>query len=138
LVRQITSIVVLSAADDAESPIELVPDRALAELARKLALAWDSVVVGRQPPAIWTWEPLIDAGVISLAGMVAVVELEIEDDAAEKRALRTLLRSWLNETGWGVRVQILWANQTITFVEEILEPGISEEMERYGSEVQVG
>jgi hypothetical protein len=137
LVREITSIVVMTAPEDAVSPELFVSDETLAELAKNLASRWDSVVAGREPPAIWEWEPLLDAGVISLAGMVAIIEIRMEDDVAEKLALRTVLRAWWSKASWGVRIRIIWAHQQITYVEEILEPGISEEMEPYGCEDQV-
>jgi hypothetical protein len=137
LEREITSIVVLAAADDAVAPAELVPEPALNELASSLTIQWASATVRREPPPIWMWEPLIDAGIISLAGMVAIIEIRMQDDPAEKLALRSLLRSWLSRATWGVRIHIIWAHQKITYVEEILEPGISEEMERYGREAEV-
>jgi hypothetical protein len=135
--RRVSSILIVAASDDEVVAAEYVSDEALGELAAALGSKWQSVIVQREPPPIWAWEPLIDAGVISLASIVAFAEVRIENSEGDKRALRDLVRSWLRTVRFGLRVRIVWADCLITSVTETLDPGVSEEMEPYGCEIQV-
>ena len=64
----ITSIVLMSAEDEAAAPAR-VSDEDLEALGSRLAAVWERVTVSREPPAIWTWEPLVRSGIICLAGL---------------------------------------------------------------------
>ena len=137
MTRQIASIIVMAATDDGVSAVECVPDQALADLLSALTVMWKSVAVDREPPPIWMWEPLVAAGVIPLADLVAIVELRMDDSPAEKLALREILRSWMRTLPFDVRIRIVWPDYQLTYVTETLDPGVAEETERYGCEAQV-
>ena len=130
----LTSIVLVSAPGAAIEPEQVVPDEDLQELGARLATRWPSATVGREPPPIWTWEPLVESGHIGLAGLVAVVELRMSDTDAERHALRLDIADWLatSSSRGRVRVCIVWATQMITFSIETLPDGVAESKEEYG------
>ena len=135
--RVVTSIIIVAASGDAVAADEWVSNEALEDLATALGNTWKSVEVRRELPAIWMWEPLVDAGVISLAGIVAFAEVRLDDRPGERITMRELLRAWLQTVRFGLRVQIVWADYRITYLTETLDPGVSEELEPYGCQEQV-
>jgi len=135
---RVTSIVLVSAPGAAIEPDQVVPDEELQDLRARLATRWPSATVSREPPAIWTWESRVDGGHISLAGLIAIAELDLSDSDAERHALRMGIADWLTtSSGYGkVRVSIVWATQMITFTVETLPYGVAESKEPYGLQDQ--
>ena len=136
--KMVTSIVLMTTADRTIAPDQLVPDGELEELGRDLATRWRGASISREPPSIWMWEVLVERGLISLAGLVAIVELDVGDSDADKNALRQRLKAWIASSPARNKLQvaIVWATQIINVNIETLASGVSESKERYGRQDQ--
>jgi hypothetical protein len=134
----VTSIVLVSALGVAIEPDQVLPDEELQDLGARLATHGQKATVERDPPPIWTWEPLVESGLVSLDGLVAVAELDMPDSDVGRNALRMDIADWLagSSARGKVRVSIVWATQMITFTIETLPYGVAESKERYGRQDQ--
>lgn len=130
----VTAIVLVLAPGDAIEPEEVVPDEELQDLQARLTTRWRTATVGREPPAIWGWEPLVESGHIAMAGLVAIAELDVSGGDEERQALKREIADWLASSSarGSARVSIVWATQMITYTIETLPCGVAESRERYG------
>src|SRR6187399_214487 len=109
----ITAIVLVSTTHDEIAPGCPAPDEDIVRLGALLNERWRGASLYREVPPIWFWAPLVEAGVILLAGIVAVAEFDLDGDESERAEVRATLRTWLDSSlaGQALRVQLVWANQ---------------------------
>jgi hypothetical protein len=122
---QVTRIVFLTRhATPGVAPPELA-DVELERLAADLARHRSGASVLREPPAIWVWEPLLEAGVIDPSSCAGVAEIDLSDETASRSVLKRVLAEW--QMGLASRdslqVVLVWASHFISFKTERLEPG---------------
>lgn len=135
---QVAAIVLVHGAVATAGAAPLLSDEQVDRLGLALARLGGTATAGRLPPDIWTWEPLLDEGVVSLEGLLAVAEVDLQDTPAARSALRQGVSAWLAGLAFrrSLHVTLGWATQKIQFTKETLASRVSDARQHHGHQDQ--